>query len=70
MERARLVNDMIQMFGSEKVLKSELERYTYTYDSSFASQQNDYYPMLLSVLNSTTKISKLMKYAWEKMKCL
>lgn len=61
-----LVRDMEGLFGSGKVLKSELIRYTYTYDSSFASQQNEYYPDVVVCLNSTEEVSKLMKYAYEK----
>ncbi|HHV65778.1 MAG TPA: FAD-binding oxidoreductase [Peptococcaceae bacterium] len=63
--REKLVADMEKMFGQGKVLKSELERYTYTYDSSFASQSNEYYPDVVVCLNSTAEVSQLMKYAWE-----
>ncbi len=65
MVRDKLVNDMINLFGSSKVMSSELERYTYTYDSSFVSQQNEYYPDVVVCLNSTADVSRLMKYAWE-----
>lgn len=63
--KEQLVKDMERMFGSGKILKTELERYTYTYDSSFASQSNEYYPDVVVCLNSTEDVSKLMKYAWE-----
>ncbi len=63
--KEKLVKDMEGMFGGGKVLKSELERYTYTYDSSFASQQNEYYPDVVVCLSSTEEVSRLMKYAWE-----
>jgi glycolate oxidase len=65
MEKEKLIHDMTEMFGKEKLLISELERYTYTYDSSFASQQNEYYPDVVVCLNSTADVSKLMQYAWE-----
>lgn len=63
--RNQLVQDMIKLFGVEKVLSSELERYTYTYDSSFLSQLNEYYPDVVVTLNSTQEIQKLMQYAYE-----
>jgi len=63
--REKLVKDMEGMFGADKVLKSELQRYTYTYDSSFVSQQNEYYPDVVVCLESTNDVSRLMKYAWE-----
>lgn len=63
--KERLIKDMEGMFGSEKVLKTDLVRFTYTYDSSFVSQQNEYYPDVVVCLNSTEEVSKLMKYAYE-----
>lgn len=64
--REQIVKDMEGMFSSDKILKSELVRYTYTYDSSFVSQQNEYYPDVVVCLTSTEEVSKLMKYAYEK----
>jgi glycolate oxidase len=64
-DKNKLVQDMIQLFGKEKVLHSELERYTYTYDSSFVSQQNEYYPDVVVTLNSTEDVQTVMKYAYE-----
>lgn len=64
--KEQLIKDMEKMFGPARVLKTELERYTYTYDSSFVSQQNEYYPDVVVCLNSTEDVAKLMKYAWEK----
>lgn len=65
MDKVKLVNDLVKMFGEQKVLRSELQRYTYTYDSSFVSQQNEYYPDVVVCLESTIDVSRLMKYAWE-----
>lgn len=64
--REQLIKDMEEMFGVTRVLKTKLERYTYTYDSSFASQQNEYYPDVVVCLNDTEDVSRLMEYAWEK----
>ena len=44
MNKSQLVNDMTELLGPDKVISSKLERYTYTYDSSFLSQLNEYYP--------------------------
>jgi glycolate oxidase len=63
--KEQLVQDMEKMFKPEQVLKTELQRYCYTYDSSFASQQNEYYPDVVVCLESTEDVAKLMKYAWE-----
>ena len=63
--KEQLIKDLEGMFGSQRVLKSELERYTYTYDSSFVSQQTEYFPDVVVCLESTEDVSKLMKYAWE-----
>lgn len=63
--REQLVKDMEAMFGTARVLKTELERYTYTYDSSFAAQQDEFYPDVVVCLDSTGDVAKLMKYAWE-----
>jgi glycolate oxidase len=62
----QLTKDMEGMFGSGKVLKTELQCYTYTYDSSFASQSKEYFPDVVVSLDSTADVSKLMKYAYEK----
>ncbi len=63
--KEQLIKDLEGMFGVQKVLKSELERYTYTYDSSFVSQQTEYFPDVVVCLESTEEVSKLMKYAWD-----
>ncbi len=63
--KEKLIKDLEGMFDSGRVLTSELIRYTYTYDSSFASQQNEYYPDVVVCLNSTEEVSKLMKYAYD-----
>lgn len=63
--KEQLVKDMESMFDSERVLSTDLERLTYTYDSSFVSQQNKYQPDVVVCLNSTEDVSRLMKYAYE-----
>lgn len=64
-EKSVLAKDMINIVGSEKVLYSELDRYSYTYDSSFISQQNNYTPDVVVLPTSTEEVSRIMKYAHE-----
>ncbi|MGI5913001.1 MAG: FAD-binding oxidoreductase [Peptococcaceae bacterium] len=63
--KEQLIRDMEDLFGPERVLKTDLERLTYTYDSSFVSQQKEYLPDVVVCLNSTESVSRLMKYAYE-----
>lgn len=60
-----LVKDLTSIVGPEKVLHSELDRYTYTYDSSFISQQNEYIPDVVVLPTSTEEVSQIMKYAYK-----
>lgn len=61
-----LVKDMTKIVGSEKVLYSKLDRYSYAYDSSFVSFQNDYYPDVVACPTNTQEVSDIMKYAYNK----
>lgn len=63
---SQLVKDMLEMFGDKKVYSSDLDRYTYTYDSSFLSQLEEHYPEVVVCLESTEEVSQLMKYAFER----
>ena len=63
--KEQLIRDMEDLFGPERVLKTDLERLTYTYDSSFVSQQKEYLPDVVVCLNSTESVSRLMKYAYD-----
>lgn len=64
-EKSQLVNDMKTLLGPEKVMSSKLERYTYTYDSSFLSQLNEYYPDVVVCPMSTEEVQKIMRYAYK-----
>ncbi|MGE4272919.1 MAG: FAD-binding oxidoreductase [Desulfitobacterium sp.] len=63
--KGQLIQDLEAIFRSERVLKSELQRFCYTYDSSFVSQQTEYYPDVVVFLDNTEDVSRLMKYAWD-----
>ncbi|MDA8228278.1 MAG: FAD-binding oxidoreductase [Desulfitobacterium hafniense] len=64
-EQTKLVKDMLEMFGPDRVFSSDLDRYTYTYDSSFLSQINEYYPDVVVCPKGTEEVSKVMRYAYE-----
>ena len=64
-KREQLVSDMEKMLGKDKVISTELKRFTYSYDSSFLSQLNEYFPDVVVCPNSTEEVSKIMVYANE-----
>lgn len=65
MEKSQLVKDMKGLLGPEKVISSKLERYTYTYDSSFLSQLNEFYPDVVVCPMNTEEVQKIMRYAYK-----
>lgn len=65
LSREQLIKDMEKIFGPNRVLKTELERYTYTYDSSFVSQLNEFFPDVVVCPNKTEEVAKVMKYAFD-----
>lgn len=62
-QNVKLVQDMIEIVGMDKVIYHELDRYTYTYDSSFLSQINEFYPDVVVCLTSTEEVQHVMNYA-------
>src|SRR5680860_1475097 len=56
---------MEALLGQDKVISSKLERYTYTYDSSFLSQLNDFYPDVVVCPMNTEEVQKIMRYAYK-----
>ncbi|MHB1652755.1 MAG: FAD-binding oxidoreductase [Desulfitobacteriaceae bacterium] len=63
-QQNQLVHAMLEMFGPEKVLYGELDRYTYTYDSSFLSQINEFYPDVVVCPVSTGEVQKVVRFAY------
>ncbi len=62
---AALVTDMLKLLGEERVFHKDVDLKTYTYDSSFVSQINDFTPEVVVMPTSTEEVSRIMRYADE-----
>ncbi|MEW6661030.1 MAG: FAD-linked oxidase C-terminal domain-containing protein [Bacillota bacterium] len=55
---------MMEIAGPENVLTRELDKYTYSYDSSFHSSLVQLLPEIVVKVKSTAVVSSIMKYAF------
>ena len=62
---AALVTDMVRLLGEERVFHKDVDLKTYTYDSSFVSQINNFTPEVVVMPGSTEEVSRIMRYADE-----
>ncbi|MFZ5647254.1 MAG: FAD-binding oxidoreductase [Bacillota bacterium] len=60
-----LAKAMKQILDPGRVLEDDLEKRLYSYDSSFLSAQNKFYPDIVVLPRSTSEVSAIMKFAYE-----
>lgn len=63
MKRSDLVNALIKIVGRNRTIHEETELKLYSYDSSFLSSRNRFYPDVVALPRSTAEVSAIMKMA-------
>ncbi|MCL4440563.1 MAG: FAD-binding oxidoreductase [Firmicutes bacterium] len=63
MKRSDLVNAIIKIVGRDRTVHEETELKLYSYDSSFLSSRNRFYPDVVALPRSTAEVSAIMKMA-------